>query len=412
MALNYIWISFFLIAFVVALVKLIFFHDFEVFSAMFDATMDSSKLGFEISLGLTGVLTFWLGILKIGENGGMIKILTKLVRPFFERIFPDIPKGHPVYGHIMMNISANMLNLDNAATPMGLKAMNDLQDLNPDKDKASNPMIMFLVLNTTGLTLIPINVMVYRAQLGAANPADVFLPILIATFFATLTGLILVGIVQKINLFDKVVLAYLLSATAIILGMVWYFYQLPPDQIQIISRVVSHLVIFIVIVVFILMGIRAKVNIYESFIEGAKDGFGIAIKIIPYLIAILVSIGVFRASGALDYIISGISWMFASLGFNTDFVPALPTAFMKPLTGSGARAMMIETMNTYGADSFAGKIASVLQGSTDTTFYIIAVYFGSVGIRKTRYAVTCGLIADLVGIVVSILIGYLFFYHH
>jgi len=334
------------------------------------------------------------------------------VRPFFERIFPDIPKGHPVYGHIMMNISANMLNLDNAATPMGLKAMNDLQDLNPDKDKASNPMIMFLVLNTTGLTLIPINVMVYRAQLGAANPADVFLPILIATFFATLTGLILVGIVQKINLFDKVVLAYLLSATAIILGMVWYFYQLPPDQIQIISRVVSHLVIFIVIVVFILMGIRAKVNIYESFIEGAKDGFGIAIKIIPYLIAILVSIGVFRASGALDYIISGISWMFASLGFNTDFVPALPTAFMKPLTGSGARAMMIETMNTYGADSFAGKIASVLQGSTDTTFYIIAVYFGSVGIRKTRYAVTCGLIADLVGIVVSILIGYLFFYHH
>ncbi len=410
MALNYIWISFFLIAFVVALIKLIVFQDYQVFSAMFDATMDSSKVGFEISLGLTGVLTFWLGMLKIGENGGMIRILTRLVRPFFERIFPDIPKDHPVYGHIVMNISANMLNLDNAATPIGLKAMNDLQDLNPDKDKASNPMIMFLVLNTTGLTLIPINVMVYRAQMGAANPADIFLPILIATFFATLTGLILVAIVQKINLFDKVILTYLGTATLIIIGMVLYFFNMEPDKIQVVSRVVSHLILFIIIILFIVMGMKAKINIYESFIEGAKEGFTIAVKIIPYLVAILVGIGVFRASGSLEFIIEGIKWFFAALSVNTDFVPALPTAFMKPLSGSGARGMMIETMSTYGADHFASKIACVLQGSTDTTFYIIAVYFGSVGIRKTRYAVTCGLLADFVGIVASILIGYMFFY--
>lgn len=411
MALNYIWIAFFLIAFVVALFKLIFFHDYEVFSAIFDSTMESSRLGFEISLGLTGVLTFWLGMLKIGEKGGMIKVLTYLIGPFFSKIFPEIPKNHPVYGNIMMNISANMLNLDNAATPMGLKAMNQLQELNPEKKKASNAQIMFLVLNTTGLTIIPINVMVYRAQLGAQNPADIFLPILIATFFCTLAGLILVGIIQKIKLYDKVILAYLVGATTLIVGTIYYFSTITPEEIRLISRVSSHLIISLIIVLFILMGIRAKINIYETFISGAKEGFKIAVKIIPYLIAILVSIGVFRASGAMDYMIGGIEYLVALSGLNTDFVPALPTAFMKPLTGSGARAMMVETMSTYGADSFPGKIASVLQGSTDTTFYIIAVYFGSVGIRNTRYAATCGLIADFIGVIASILIGYLFFYH-
>ncbi len=412
MALNYIWVSFFLIAFVVALVKLVFFQDFQVFSEMFNATMESSETGFTISLGLTGVLTFWLGILKIGEKGGMISIMTRLVRPFFHRIFPDIPKNHPVYGHILMNISANMLNLDNAATPMGLKAMNELQEINPDKESASNPMIMFLVLNTTGLTLIPINIMVYRYELGAVNPADIFLPILIATFFATITGLILVSIVQKINLLDKVILAYLVSATALIVGIIVVFYNMDSHQVEIVSRVISHTLLFSVIVVFILMGLRSKINIYESFIEGAKDGFTIAVKIIPYLIAILVGIGVFRASGAMEYFVGGLGWFFNLLGINTEFVPALPTALMKPLSGSGARSMMIDTMKTYGPDDFVSKIACVLQGSTDTTFYIIAVYFGSVGIRKTRYAVTCGLIADLVGIIASILIGYLFFFNN
>lgn len=411
MALNYIWIAFFLIAFVVALAKLVFFQDFEVFSALFDATMESSKLGFEISLGLTGVLTFWLGIMKIGEKGGVINLLTRLIAPFFNRIFPEIPKGHPVYGHIMMNISANMLNLDNAATPMGLRAMNDLQDLNPDKDKASNAQIMFLVLNTTGLTLIPINIMVYRAQLGAENPADVFLPVLIATFFSTLAGLVVVALYQKINLFNKVIMAYVGTATAVIVGMIFYFNSLTPEEIEITSRVVSHVLIFSLIVLFIVMAMRARINIYDTFIEGAKEGFTIAVKIIPYLIAILVSIGVFRASGAMNYLIEGIAWIVTSVGLNADFVPALPTAFMKPLTGSGARAMMVEAMDTYGADSFVGRIASVVQGSTDTTFYIIAVYFGSVGIRSTRYAVTCGLIADFIGIVTAILIGYLFFHN-
>ncbi len=411
MALNYIWIAFFLIAFAVALAKLIFLQDYQVFTDLFNATMENSKVGFEISLGLTGVLTLWLGILKIGEHGGMIRVMTRLVAPFFNRIFPEIPKGHPVFGHIMMNISANMLNLDNAATPMGLRAMNDLQELNPEKDKATNAQIMFLVLNTTGLTLIPINVMVYRAQLGAENPADIFLPILIATFFATLVGLIVVALVQKINLLDRVIIAYLGTATALIVGVILYFNTLSPDEIEVTSRVVSHVLIFSIIVVFIIAGLRAKINIYESFIEGAKEGFTIAVKIIPYLIAILVGIGVFRASGAMDFVIDGIAWALASMGINTDFVPALPTAFMKPLSGSSARGMMIETMKTYGADSFAGKIASVIQGSTDTTFYIIAVYFGSVSIRNTRYAVTCGLIADVVGIIASILIGYLFFFH-
>jgi len=409
MILNYIWIAFFLIAFVVALIKLIFFGDLEVFSNIFDATFESSKLGFEISLGLTGVLTFWLGIMKIGEKGGIIGVMTKLIGPFFHRIFPEIPNNHPVYGNILMNIAANMLNLDNAATPMGLKAMNGLQELNPDKEKASNAMIMFLVLNTSGLTLIPINVMVYRAQLGAQNPADIFIPILISTFAATLAGLLIVAFYQKIKLHDPVILAYLLGLIAVICGVIFYFNSLTPDEIKVVSRVVSHVLIISLIAAFIIMGLRARINIYETFIEGAKDGFNVAIKIIPYLIAILVAIGVFRASGALEYLTSGLGYIIGAMGFNTDFVPALPTAFMKPLTGSGARAMMVETMDHHGADSFVGRVASVFQGSTDTTFYILAVYFGSIGIRNTRYAATCGLFADIVGIMVSIWISYLFF---
>ena len=410
MVLNYIWVSFFLIAFVFAVIKLFFFGDTEVFSEIFDATMDSSKLGFEISLGLTGVLTFWLGVMKIGEKGGVISLMSRLIGPFFHRIFPEIPKNHPVFGHILMNVSANMLNLDNAATPMGLKAMTGLQELNPDKDRASNAQIMFLVLNTSGLTILPINIMVYRSIQGAANPADVFLPILIATFFSTLVGLLAVAIFQKINLKDPILLAYLVGASAIIFGLIWYFNSLDPEALKLKSRLASHFIIISLIVSFIVMGLRKKVNIYESFIEGAKDGFGIAIKIIPYLIAILVGIGVFRASGALDFLISGLTYAMSAMGMNTDFAEALPTAFMKPLTGSGARAMMIETMETYGADSFAGKIASVVQGSTDTTFYILAVYFGSVGIKNTRYAAGAGLLADLVGIICAIWIGYLFFH--
>lgn len=409
MVLNYIWIAFFLIAFIVALVKLIFLGDTQVFTDIFNATMDSSKLGFEISLGLTGVLTFWLGIMKIGENGGIIKVLIRLIGPFFHRIFPEIPKNHPVYGNILMNVAANMLNLDNAATPMGLKAMNGLQELNPHKERASDAMIMFLVLNTSGLTILPINVMVYRAQMGAQNPADIFIPILISTFAATMAGLLIVAFYQKIKLYDPVILAYLLGITALITGVIFYFNTLTPDEIKNISRISSHVIIITLIVAFIGMGLWARINIYESFIEGAKDGFNVAIKIIPYLIAILVAIGVFRATGAMEYLIDGLSWVAKSVGLNTDFTPALPTAFMKPLTGSGARALMIETMDHYGADSFVGRVASVVQGSTDTTFYILAVYFGSVGIKNTRYAATCGLAADIVGIVVAIWIGYLFF---
>ncbi len=410
MALNYIWIAFFIIAFFVGLVKLIFFGDVGVFPDMVSSTFDMAKTGFDISLGLTGVLTLWLGIMRIGEKGGVIKLLSKLINPFFRKIFPELKEDHPAYGSIMMNIAANMLGLDNAATPMGLKAMNQLQETNPEKDTASNAQIMFLVLNTSGLTLIPISIMVYRAQLGAADPSDIFIPILLATFFSTLAGLITVSIYQKINLFNKVILAYIGGLSALIIGIIFYLQQLPKEKITEISSVASNVLLFGIIIFFIALAALKKVNVYDAFIDGAKDGFKIAVKIIPYLVAVLVAIGVFRASGAMDYLISGFKYFFSALGVNTDFINALPTALMKPLSGSGARGMMVDAMKTYGADSFVGRVASTVQGATDTTFYIIAVYFGSVGIKNTRYAVTAGLIADFVGIIAAILIAYLFFH--
>lgn len=409
MVLNYIWIAFFLIAFVVALIKLIFFQDLEVFSNLMNATFDYAGTGFEISLGLTGVLTLWLGLMRIGEKGGMITAMSKLIGPFFRRIFPTLPRDHPAYGSMMMNIAANMLGLDNAATPMGLKAMKELQSANDKKDTASNAQIMFLVLNTSGLTIIPISVMVYRAEMGAANPADIFLPILLATFFSTVVGLIAVAIVQKINLLNRVVIGYLGGLSIFIAAVIYGLSLLDREEIRIVSLLTANIILFSIIITFIVMAMVRKVNVYETFIEGAKDGFFIAVKIIPYLIAILVGIGVFRASGAMEILISGIEWVVAATGLNTDFVGALPTALMKPLSGSGARGMMVDAMNLYGADSFVGRIASTVQGATDTTFYVIAVYFGSVGIRKTRHAVTCGLIADFAGIVAAILLGYLFF---
>ena len=410
MVLNYIWIAFFIIAFIVGLVKLIFLGDVGIFPEMVSSTFDMAKTGFEISLGLTGVLTLWLGIMRIGEKGGVIKLLSKLINPFFRKIFPDLEKDHPAYGSIMMNIAANMLGLDNAATPTGLKAMTQLQETNKKKDTASNAQIMFLVLNTSGLTIIPISVMVYRAQLGAADPSDIFIPILLATFFSTLAGLLTVSIYQKINLFNKTVLAYLGSISALIIGIIWYLQQLPKEEVAEVSSVASNLILFSIIALFIGLAAVRKINVYEAFIDGAKDGFKIAVKIIPYLIAILVAIGVFRASGAMDYLISGFAYIFKAMGVNTDFINALPTALMKPLSGSGARGMMVDTLKTYGADSFVGRVASTVQGATDTTFYIIAVYFGSVGIKNTRYAVTAGLIADFVGIIAAILIAYLFFH--
>ena len=410
MALNYIWIFFFVIAFIIGLVKLIFFGDMNIFSEMMNSTFDMAKTGFEISLGLTGVLTLWMGIMKIGEQGGVVRVFSRLVGPFFNKLFPSLGKDHPAYGSIMMNIAANMLNLDNAATPMGLKAMKEMQDTNPSTDTASDPQIMFLVLNASGLTIIPISIMVYRAQLGAVNPSDVFIPILLATFCSTLAGLMAVAWHQKINLLDKTILSYVGGLTAFIAAIIWYFSGLPKDQIQSISSVASNLIIFSIIIGFIVLALRKRVNVYDAFIEGAKDGFKTAIMIIPYLIAILVAIGVFRTSGAMEWFISGISWGVQQMGINTDFIPALPTALMKPLSGSGARGMMVDTMKMYGADSFAGRVACTIQGSADTTFYILAVYFGSVGIRNTRYALTCGLIADFVGIVAAILMAYLFFH--
>ena len=390
--------------------RLLFFGDAEVFPAMMNSTFDMAKSGFEISLGLTGVLTLWMGIMKIGEKGGVVAVFSKAIGPFFNKLFPELGKDHPAYGPIMMNIAANMLNLDNAATPTGLQAMKEMQETNPDKEKASNAQIMFLVLNTSGLTIIPVSIMVYRAQMGAANPSDIFIPILLATFFSTLAGLISVAIYQKINLFDEVILAYLGGLTAFIIGLIWYFSTLEKEAITQISNIASNVILFSVIISFILMGVIRKVNVYEAFIDGAKDGFLTAVKIIPYLVAILVAIGVFRASGALDWLVSGFTWLFQQVGINTDFTPALPTALMKPLSGSGARGMMVDAMNTYGADSFVGRVVSTIQGATDTTFYIIAVYFGAVGIKNTRYAVVCGLIADFVGIVAAILMAYLFFY--
>jgi spore maturation protein SpmA len=409
MVLNYIWIAFFLIAFVVALIKLIFLGDTEVFPAIVNSTFDTAKTGFEISIGLTGVMALWLGIMKIGERGGVIDIFAKFIGPFFHKLFPEIPVNHPVIGSILMNFSANMLGLDNAATPLGLKAMQGMQELNPKKDTASNAQIMFLVLNTSGLTIIPISIMVYRAQLGAANPSDVFIPILLATFFSSVVGLIAVALYQKINLFDKVIMAYLGGFSILVVAIIYYFSTLTAEEINKVSIVSANLILFSIITAFIALAWIRKVNVYETFIEGAKEGFETAIKIIPYLIAILVAIGVFRACGAMDFLIAGISQGLAWMGADTAFTPALPTALMKPLSGSGARGLMIDTMKVYGPDSFVGKLVCTVQGATETTFYVLAVYFGSVSIRNTRYALVCGLIADFAGIVASIALAYLFF---
>ncbi len=407
MTLNYIWLSFFLVSLVVAVVKLIG-GDTAVFAAMTQATFDSAKTAFDISIGLTGVLTLWLGLMKVGEAGGAIGFMARVVSPFFRRLFPEIPRDHPVLGSIIMNFSANMLGLDNAATPLGLKAMNELQTLNPDKETATNAQIMFLVLNTSGLTLIPISIMVYRAQLGAVNPADVFLPILLTTYFASLFALIAVALIQRINLFDPVLLAWLVGGTAVIGGIVWTFAGMDRDRVQAISNVVANVVLYGVICSFLIMALVRKVNAYEAFIEGAKEGFQVAVRIIPYLVALLVAIGVFRASGTLDLLTDGITRLFAVLGLDSRAIPALPTALMKPLSGSGARGMMVDAMTTYGADSFVGRLSSTFQGATDTTFYILALYFGSVGVRKTRYAVVAGLFADLVGVIAAIIIAYIF----
>lgn len=410
MALNYIWIAFILIAFAVALVQAVFFGNITLFNDILQAIFGSAKTGFEISIGLTGILTFWMGILKIAEKGGAVNAISKRVAPFFTKIYPDIPKGHPALSSIFLNFSSNLLGLDNAATPMGLQAMKEMQELNPKKSIASNPMIMFLVLNTAGLILVPMTVMMYRAQAGAENPADVFVPIIIATLVAFLTGLISVAVIQKINIFDKVVIGVLLGMIGIIIGLVLFFNQLSQEQIASYSGFVAAFIVVGIIVIFVIMAMRSKINVYNAFIEGAKEGFGVAISIIPYLVAILVGIGIFRASGALDLVVDGIRYLVALMGANTDFVEALPTALMKPLSGSGARGMMVETMQHYGADSFVGRLSCIIQGSTDTTFYILAVYFGSVNISDTRYAVLCGLLADFAGIVAAILLGYMFFH--
>lgn len=408
MILNYIWIGFFLVALIVAIIKT-FQGDLAVFGEMVNATFEMAEVGFEISLYLTGILCLWLGIMKIGEKGGSIKAMSWLVGPFFSKLFPDVPEEHPARGSMLMNFSANMLGLDNAATPMGLKAMTELQELNTEKDKATNAMIMFLVLNTSGLTLIPVTVMTYRAQFGAENPADIFLPILIATFVASLVGLITVAIYQKINLLDKVILGYLGALTAIIIGIIWYFSSLSVENLESYSSLASNIILYGIICTFIIMALRKKENVYEAFIEGAKGGFDIAIKIIPYLVAILVAIGVFRASGAMTYFVEGLAWFFGLFLENTEFVNGLPTAIMKPLSGSGARGMMLDAFNEHGVDSFVGKLTATLQGATDTTFYIIAVYFGSVGIRKTRYAIKAGLLADLGGVIAGIVIATMWF---
>lgn len=409
MVLNYIWIAFFLIAFVVALGKLIFAGDTAVFTEIINSSFASAKTGFEISLGLTGILSLWLGIMKIGEKGGVIQSFARLGAPVFSKLFPGIPKEHPVTGSIFMNISANLLGLDNAATPMGLKAMQQLQELNTEKDSASNPMIMFLCINASGLTLIPITIMMYRAQMGAANPSDVFLPIMLATFSSTLVAILAVCIKQRINILQRNLVLFFGGLAAFIGGLVWLFNSLEQEQVSLYSTLFANTLLFTIICGFIVSGIRKKINVYDTFIEGAKEGFKTAITIIPYLVAILVGIGVFRASGAMDFIIEGIRVGVSALGINTDFVGGLPTILMKPLSGSGARGMMLDAMNTYGADSFVGRLASIVQGSTDTTFYVVALYYGSVGIRNTRYTIQCSLMADLVGAIAAITLTYIFF---
>jgi spore maturation protein SpmA len=410
MALNYIWIAFFLIALVVGLVKLIFLGETGIFTAIVTSTFDTAKVAFEISLGLTGVLTLWMGLMRVGQAGGAIDALAKVVRPFFTRIFPGIPRDHPAHGSIIMNFAANMLGLDNAATPLGLKAMQEMQELNPEKDTASNAQIMFLVLNTSGLVLLPVSLMVYRAQLGAANPADIFIPVIISTYTALLVGLVTCSLIQRINLLDPVLLAWIVGLTSLLAGVVWSFSRLPQEQAQQVSTLVANLTLFGIITSFIAAAAWRRVNVYETFIEGAKEGFGVVIKIIPYLVAMLVAIGVFRASGAMDLVVAGVGRGLGALGINTDFVPGLPVALMKPLSGSGARGLMVDAMRTYGADSFVGRLSCVFQGATDTTFYILALYFGSVAIRKTRHAVAAGLIVDLAGAVTAIFVSYLFFH--
>ena len=409
MVLNYIWIAFFLIAFVIATFRLVFMGDFDVFPAIMNSTFETAKTAFEISLGLTGVLSLWMGVMKIGERGGVIQFVARLLGPVFKRLFPEISEGHPVVGNIFMNISANMLGLDNAATPLGLKAMEGLQELNPQKDRASNAMIMFLVLNTSGLTLIPVSIMVYRAQQGAANPTDVFIPILLATFFSTLAGVIVTALFQRINLFNRTLLLTLGGASLAVAGIIWGFASLDATMMNRVGTTSANVLLFSLIVAFIVAGVRKKINVYDAFVEGAKSGFETAVRIIPYLVAMLVAIGVFRASGAMDALIDGVSWAVQRCGFDAQWVGALPTALMKPLSGSGARGMMVDAMATHGADSFVGRLSCIFQGSTDTTFYILAVYFGSVGVRHTRHAVAAGLLADLAGIVAAIAICYLFF---
>lgn len=411
MVLNYIWIGFFLLAAVFALVQALCYGNSGVFADMINSTFDNSKTAFEISLGLTGVLSLWMGVMKIGEKGGVVNAMAKVLSPVFCRLFPDIPKGHPVTGSIFMNISANMLGLDNAATPLGLKVMEGLQELNPKKDTASNPMIMFLVLNTSGLTIIPVSIMVYRAQMGAAQPTDVFIPILLTTFISTLVGIIAVSIYQRINLLRPVLLMTLGGACAAVAGIVWGFSQMDKAAMDGVSSLAANVILFGIILSFVIAGVVKKVNVYDAFIDGAKDGFSTAVRIVPYLVAILVAIGVFRASGGMDLIMDGISNLVVLCGGDPDFVAALPTAIMKPLSGSGARGMMVDTMTNFGADSFAGKMSCVFQGSTDTTFYILAVYFGSVGIKNMRHAVSCGLLADLAGIIAAVFVTYLFFGH-
>lgn len=409
MVLNYIWIGFILVAFVVATIQLCMGNT-EVFPAIIESTFASSRTAFDISLGLTGTLALWMGIMKIGEKGGLVNALARTLNPLFRRLFPEIPEGHPVFGHIFMNLGANMLGLDNAATPLGLKAMEGMQELNPHKERATNAMIMFLVLNTSGLTLVPVSILVYRAQMGAAQPTDVFIPILLATTIATMAGIIITSLYQRINLFNRAIVGTMLALCLLVSGMAFCASRLSREDMNLWSTTVANVLLFGIIVAFIVAGVRKRVNVYEAFIEGAKGGFETAVRIIPYLVAILVAIGIFRASGAMDVLIGGIEKGFRLAGLNADFVGALPTALMKPLSGSGARGMMVDAMSTYGADSFVGRLSCIFQGATDTTFYILAVYFGSVGVRNTRHAVTAGLLTDLAGVVAAIVVAYLFFY--
>ena len=409
MVLNFIWIAFFIIAFCVALGKLLIIGDTEIFTSLVNSTFDSSKTAFEISLGLTGLLAFWLGIMKIGEKSGMINALSKFLSPVLCKLFPDIPKGHPALGSIFMNLSANMLGLDNAATPLGLKAMEELQSLNPQKDTATNPMIMFLVINTSGLILIPISIMMYRAQMGAAQPTDIFIPTLITTTISTMVGISIVSISQRINLFNKAILSLVAGIALFFSLLMWLFMTVSREAMGTYSTLIANIILFGIIIIFLTWGMWKKANVYDAFIEGAKEGFTTAVRIIPYLVAFLVGIGIFRASGAMDILVDGIGYLVGLTGIDTTFVGALPTALMKSLSGSGANGLMIDTMQQYGADSLVGKMSCVVRGASDTTFYILAVYFGSVGVTKTRNAVTCGLLADLSGIIAGIFISYLFF---